>query len=364
MTVAKVCRRFIGLALWLSLAAPVSAATVTLAWDPSPETNVTNYNVFVRTQFGSFGAGVPVGNRTNWTFVGLQNGTQYYFAVQAQSSTGLSPLSQIGYVTPLPNLAGSEPSRSDFNMDGRFDLLWHHQVTGQLTAWHMNGPTILYSRYLTPNAAPLTWKLRGSGDFNADGKADLVWQNVTTGEVVCWLMDGALQYSAAWITPSVHPSWEIASVRDMNRDGFPDLLWTNGSTGQVVVWYMNRTTRVSQAWINATPLTDPNWKLRGSADFTGDGKPDLLWQHEVSGEPVLWIMNGATQVAGAPLPAPGAGVWKIRSVGDTNQDGWPDFLFHNSSTGHVVIWTMRGRTFFSNQWVGVVDPNWRMSAPR
>ncbi len=29
-----------------------------------------------------------------------------------------------------------------------------------------------------------------TGDFNSDGKSDLVWRNSVTGEIVIWLMDG------------------------------------------------------------------------------------------------------------------------------------------------------------------------------
>jgi hypothetical protein len=250
-------------------------------------------------------------------------------------------------------------------MDGRFDLLWHHQGNGQLTNWHMNGPTILGSRYLNPSSATVDWKVRATGDFNADGKPDLVWQNLTSGEVVCWFMDGALQFSANWFSPTtVSPAWEVVSVRDFNADGRPDLLWSNPTTGQAVVWYLNGLTRVSEAWVNASPLSDPSWKIRGTADFTGDGRPDVLWQHETSGQPVVWIMNGPNQVSATTMPSPGAGEWKIRSIGDTNLDGFGDLVFHNSSTGGVVIWTMRGVSFLSYQWVGSVDPSWKMAAPR
>ena len=92
MSVSKIVRSLAWMFLLLAIAAPVHAATVTLAWDQNPEPNVTNYNVFVRTQSGAFGAGIPVGNRLNWTFTGLQNNVQYVFAVQAQSPAGMSGL--------------------------------------------------------------------------------------------------------------------------------------------------------------------------------------------------------------------------------------------------------------------------------
>ena len=59
----SVSRTLMSAALWLAIAAPVHAATVTLAWDPNPEPDVSNYNVYVRTQSGSFGAPLPVGTK-------------------------------------------------------------------------------------------------------------------------------------------------------------------------------------------------------------------------------------------------------------------------------------------------------------
>jgi hypothetical protein len=35
-----------------------------------------------------------------------------------------------------------------------------------------------------------SWSIAGSGDFNRDGKSDILWQNSSTGERIIWLMDG------------------------------------------------------------------------------------------------------------------------------------------------------------------------------
>ncbi len=128
---------------------PVQAATVTLSWNPNPEPDVTNYNVYVRTQFAAYGPPTAVGNRTNWTFLNLQDNVQYFFAVEAGNPAGLSPRSEIAYHTPIANLPGSEASRSDFNGDGWFDVLWQ-RTDGQLVAWHLNSTLIVGSRFLSP----------------------------------------------------------------------------------------------------------------------------------------------------------------------------------------------------------------------
>jgi hypothetical protein len=36
----------------------------------------------------------------------------------------------------------------------------------------------------------------------------------------------------------------------------------------------------------------PGWRAVGSDDFNGDGKPDLIWQHEASGQVDVWYLNG------------------------------------------------------------------------
>jgi len=37
----------------------------------------------------------------------------------------------------------------------------------------------------------LNWQIVGVGDLDGDGKADLVWRNNHSGDVAEWLMDGA-----------------------------------------------------------------------------------------------------------------------------------------------------------------------------
>jgi hypothetical protein len=34
------------------------------------------------------------------------------------------------------------------------------------------------------------WSIVGGSDFNGDGKADILWRNSSAGEVYLWLMNG------------------------------------------------------------------------------------------------------------------------------------------------------------------------------
>jgi hypothetical protein len=349
------------------LAAPLNAATVSIAWDANPEQNLTGYDVCARTLSGSCGSGTFVGNVNLWTFTGLASNIQYRFAVRARNASGPGPWTEIAFTTPPTPPLGSEPTRSDFNGDGWFDLLWQHRTTGGMVAWHLNNTNVVWTRWLTPNAVAAGWKLSGSGDFSRDGKPDLVWHNVNTGQVVYWLMDGAMSYASGFFPGPVASTWRIASVRDLNGDGNADLWWHNQNTGDMVVWYFNGTVFSHAAVPSPARIADTNWKLKGTGDFNRDGQPDALWHNEATGELRVWTLNGITVASAGNLsPAFVAPNWRVAAVGDANLDLWPDIMWQNVATGQLVLWSMSGANLANGAFLSIpaVDPNWEIMGPR
>ncbi|MEO8141377.1 MAG: M10 family metallopeptidase C-terminal domain-containing protein, partial [Sphingomicrobium sp.] len=68
--------------------------------------------------------------------------------------------------------------RNDFNGDGRSDILWRN-IDGQMSNWlgQANGGFVQNNA----NAAavvPTSWQIAGTGDFNGDGRDDILWRNV------------------------------------------------------------------------------------------------------------------------------------------------------------------------------------------
>lgn len=91
----------------LAAAAPASAGTLTLAWDPNPETNIAGYRVAYGTAPGSHPTVVDVGNKLNVQIRNLQDGQKYYVVVMAYNTAGLvsAPSQEIaGNVTGLTAL--------------------------------------------------------------------------------------------------------------------------------------------------------------------------------------------------------------------------------------------------------------------
>ncbi len=84
------------------------AASVTLAWDQSQETDVAGYRVYYGTTSGHYTTMISVGNNTSGTITNLEPGRTYYFTATAYDYNGNeSAFSQeIPYTVPFVDTDG------------------------------------------------------------------------------------------------------------------------------------------------------------------------------------------------------------------------------------------------------------------
>jgi hypothetical protein len=238
----------------------------------------------------------------------------------------------------------------DFNNDGRTDILWRNSSSGELVIWLLNAGTVIGGG--SPGVvADANWSVAGTGDFDGDGVGDILWFNTQTGEVVIWLIDGTTLIPKGGGSPgSVNKDmWEIAATGDFNGDGKADILWRNKVDGQVVVWTINGASVVTPPFPLAgsgSPGTAGSpWRVAAVGDFNGDNKYDILWFNP-DGQLVIWLLNGGnpfSQAALLPLslslPAVPVG-WTPIATGDYNFDGVSDILWRNDSSGQMLVWCL------------------------
>ena len=155
------------------------------------------------------------------------------------------------------------------------------------------------------------WKAIGTGDFNGDGDADVLFQNASTGQVSIWEMDGNKLVGGGPVSPNPGLAWKAIGTGDFNDDGHSDILFQNTTSGQVSIWEMNGNRLIGGGPVSPNPGL--SWHAIGAGDFKGDGGSDILFQN-TSGQASVWEMNGTTLVGGGAVsPNPGSS-WRAVGV--------------------------------------------------
>ena len=259
----------------------------------------------------------------------------------------------------------------DFNNDGRADIVWQH-TDGRIAVWLMNGLQMTSGTALAEGAvSDAAWRIVGVWDPNRDGWPDLLWRHSSDGRLSTWTMNGSQLVRGDLLTPNAVAdlNWNVVGTGDFNGDGRPDILWQHDTEGWISVWLMNGLTLIDGTLLTPGQVVDASWKIVGSGDFNGDGKSDIVWQHQTTGDASVWFMNGTSMTSGTLLSPSGVAdtSWKIRAISDINRDGRPDLIWQNISTGYLAAWLMNQTTRLDGVYLSpaqVADTGWRIVGPR
>ena len=225
----------------------------------------------------------------------------------------------------------------DFNGDGKADILWRDAANQKVAIWLTDGTT-LKSPVFLPNV-PANYTIVDIADFNGDGKADILWRDAANQKVAIWLMDGTT-LTAGVALPDVPANYTIVDTADFNGDGKADILWRDAANQKVAVWLMDGTTLTAGV---ALPDVPANYTIVDTADFNGDGKADILWRDAANQKVAVWLMDGTTLTAGVALPNVPAN-YTIVDTADFNGDGKADILWRDAANQKVAVWLMDGTT--------------------
>ncbi len=168
-------------------------------------------------------------------YVGL-GGNGYVYLDVDNIGTTTPPVNQPPLPVGLPPVAPDAHVSNDFNGDGRSDILWQNDG-GTLSNWlgTANG-SFAANDVNASTAVAANWRVADTGDFNGDGRSDILWRNLN-GELSNWLgdADGGFTPNNANAAVLVNVGWQVAGTGDFNGDGRDDILWRNVD-GQLSNW--------------------------------------------------------------------------------------------------------------------------------
>ena len=249
------------------------------------------------------------------------------------NTVGLQGAPYIGDI-PSTTSAHFQAASGDFNDDGKLDLVamesvskgWGVQLATGIDQWTA-APTVF------SNGAPAV-----VGDFNRDGKLDVV---VPEGGTMNWLAGNGDGTLTAPVATSVGGYAGAIITADLNHDGIPDLAMSD---------YLHDTINVALGngdgtFATATPYsvaTEPQDLV--AADVDADGTLDLLVANSSA---VVDILKGAGDgTFEAATTTPVAGMPVSVAAGDFDNDGKIDLVVANESTTAISFLKGNGDTTF------------------
>jgi FG-GAP-like repeat/Calx-beta domain len=316
-----------------------------------------------------------------------------------------------GFANSTVNLTvlDNDSVRNDFNGDGKSDILWRN-INGAIAAYQMNGfnvtdlnlgssssnevisgtgdfngdgkSDILYRNTATDavyfrtandfntinseNSLASNFSIVGTGDFNGDGFADILSRDTGNGNVYVDLSN-SIQGKA--LVRQVSTTWKVEGTGDFDGDGKSDILWRNSTSGDVDIYLMDGATVSGEANNGLVRQVTNDWVIEGVDDLDGNGKSDILWRNNNSGEVYGYLMNGITianegTIGGVPYTSNDHRQgWEISGTGDYNGDSKADVLWRNTTNGTAYSWQLNGLSLLGEGQIRVVDNSWQVVAP-
>jgi len=235
---------------------------------------------------------------------------------------------------PLPLIPSGSVlvGTGDYDGDQNADLLWENAQTGALTLWRLDGGVVVGTGVLDRSSLPSAeeWHVGGSGDLDGDGADDLMLWSRVKGEVEVWTLAGTSVASRTRLTGHAG-AWSVVAVDDIDGDGMAEIVWQDELRRALELRDPTAAAGVVLGNVAA------GWRGRGGVDLAGDGAAELVLHQPALGTTQAWALDDAGILGASDLPT-AKGLGRFSGSGDFDGDGSEDVAWSDAATGVVTLW--------------------------
>jgi autotransporter-associated beta strand protein len=252
------------------------------------------------------------------------------------------------FTTWNPNVSWVDVHTGDFNGDGHQDIVGRDLATGDWWVAQSNGSNG-FTNSLWGNWNPAaTWVDVQVGDFNGDGKTDIVGRFAQAGQWWMAQSTGSSFTNQLWATWNPNVTWVDVKVGDFNGDGMADIAGRFLQAGQWWVGVSNGSSFSTSLWTTWNPAV--TWVDVNVGDFNGDGKSDITGRFLQTGQWWVGLSTGTSFNTTLWATWSPNVTWVDVKVGDFNGDGMADITGRVAQNGQWWTAVSTGSSFTNSLW--------------
>jgi len=251
------------------------------------------------------------------------------------------------YAGPLPN----DLVIKDFNRDGNMDLAFANHEEKYITVLLGTGNGNFTPSPHSPFPVDVLPHVHGvaSGDFNGDGRSDLVTDSWANDQVAVYFGDSTTLFrkQGLFLKVGIRP-YQRHRVADINKDGTDDIITTNLESNNATVLLSDGKGGFNEAAGSPFACGDAPFGL-AIGDINADSMPDLVIVNSPSSTAESKGINGMTvmlgngkgaftRVKGSPFAA--GKIPNRIAIGDIDGDGVNDIIVSDNDSDKIYLYRM------------------------